>query len=154
MIRLAVRFTRFPRRIEFAASCCTCAVNIWTPGRTTRSAPWWFEFTAAASLRLVRGTRGRPVPSEDVEMNKQGAGLAAATAFLLIPLAGALRGGSQNLRFTSLDVPKAISTHVRGVDSEGTVVGFYIDQSKKSHGFLRSPQGELTFPIDYVNKSV
>jgi len=87
-------------------------------------------------------------------MNKQGAELAAVTVFLLMTLAGALRGGAQNLRFTSLDVPKAISTHVRGVDSEGTVVGFYVDQSKKSHGFLRSPQGELTFPIDYVNKSV
>lgn len=61
---------------------------------------------------------------------------------------------AQKYNFTTIDVPDAISTNARGISSDGTVVGFYRDQSLTPHGFLRSPDGNFTFPIDYTNPSV
>ncbi len=61
---------------------------------------------------------------------------------------------AQKYNFTTIDVPGAIATGARGISSDGTVVGFYLDQSFTSHGFLRSPNGSMAFPIDYVNASV
>lgn len=77
---------------------------------------------------------------------------AAAVGALLLVL-GVTRVNAQKYSFTTIDVPNAITTGVRGISGDGTVVGFYVDQNFTPHGFLRSPNGSLTFPIDYVNAS-
>jgi uncharacterized membrane protein len=61
---------------------------------------------------------------------------------------------AQKYNFTTIDVPNALSTNARGISSDGTVVGFYRDQSFTPHGFLRPPDGSFKFPIDYVNPLV
>ena len=78
---------------------------------------------------------------------------AAMTGALLLAL-GAKSANAQKYNFTTIDVPSAIATGARGISSNGTVVGFYVDPSFTPHGFLRSPNGSMTFPIDYVNASV
>jgi hypothetical protein len=74
--------------------------------------------------------------------------VAALVVILLIDAANA-----QKYNFTTIDVPNAIATGARGISSDGMVVGFYLDQSFTPHGFLRSPDGSLTFPVDYTNPS-
>ena len=43
--------------------------------------------------------------------------------------------------FTTIDFPGATVTQARGINPGGDIVGWYIDSSGKTHGFLRSLTG-------------
>jgi probable HAF family extracellular repeat protein len=45
-------------------------------------------------------------------------------------------GVNGSFSFTSVDFPGATATNVRGINTDGTVVGFYVDAAGKTHGFL------------------
>jgi hypothetical protein len=86
-------------------------------------------------------------------MKTKYASSAAMTGVLFLALASSPKVSAQRFTFAAIDVPNASATFARGVANDGTVVGFYYDQSLTPHGFLRSPDGTLTFPIDYVSAS-
>ncbi len=77
--------------------------------------------------------------------------LMAPALLVMLPIELA---NAQKYTFTSIDVPNAVSTNARGISSDGTVIGFYRDQSFTPHGFLRESDGNFQFPIDYTNPSV
>jgi hypothetical protein len=87
-------------------------------------------------------------------MKTRYAALAAMTGMSIVGLEGAAKGSAQEFAFTTIDYPKAVSTHLGGIAHDGKVVGFYFDDAGTAHGFLRSPEGTFTPPIDYVNASV
>ena len=72
-----------------------------------------------------------------------------AVMFGLLPLtiASALKAGATRFTFTTVDVPNALSTFLGGVANDGTVVGYYMDQST-THGFSRTTDGIFHFPLD------
>ena len=74
--------------------------------------------------------------------------VALSLSLLAVPGARA-----QGFTFTTIDVPNAVFTFARGIDSNGTVVGAYADSSFVQHGFLRSPAGTFTAPIDFPSGS-
>src|SRR5215216_1409639 len=49
--------------------------------------------------------------------------------------------------FTTVDVPGAVTTNVQGVNTQGDIVGTYVDAAGTQHGFLRSGDRYLT--IDF-----
>lgn len=51
---------------------------------------------------------------------------------------------AQHLEFTNFNVPGAIETFAEGIGVNGTVFGFYLDGSRRLHGFTRDPQGTIT----------
>ncbi len=73
-----------------------------------------------------------------------------AVLALSLLLAGvqAARAQTSKLSFTKIDVLNAAFTLGQGVASDGTVAGTYYDQSFVPHGFLRSPTGVFTNPVD------
>ena len=75
-----------------------------------------------------------------------------AVLALSLLLAGvqAARAQTSKLSFTKIDVLNAAFTLGQGVASDGTVAGTYYDQSFVPHGFLRSPTGVFTNPVDVV----
>lgn len=54
--------------------------------------------------------------------------------------------------YTQIDYPGAIATAARGVNARKDVVGFYVDQANKTHGFLLSGQDFTT--IDYPGATI
>ena len=56
------------------------------------------------------------------------------TAFSLMLAAGA--AAASDPKFTTIDVPGAISTVAQDINSEGDIVGLYTDAANKMHGFL------------------
>jgi uncharacterized membrane protein len=72
---------------------------------------------------------------------------------LSLPLLAVAGARAQSFTFTTVDVPNAVFTLARGIDSNGTVVGAYSDSSFVQHGFLRSPTGVFTVPIDFPSGS-
>ena len=51
---------------------------------------------------------------------------------------------SDQAAFTFIDPPNSKATHPRAINSEGEIVGWYVDSSNKTHGFLRSVEGEYS----------
>ncbi len=78
----------------------------------------------------------------------------ASTTLALLVMLSVTAATAQKYNFTTVDVPNALSTNARGISSDGIVVGFYRDQTFTPHGFVRSPDGALSFPFDYTNSSV
>jgi hypothetical protein len=50
---------------------------------------------------------------------------------------------AQQLTFTTFDPPGSTSTTPTGMNASGTIVGSYLDAHSVSHGFVRTPDGNM-----------
>jgi len=64
----------------------------------------------------------------------------ASITLLAIPAASA---PTLTFRFKRIDVPGAFATHTYSVNNDGVVVGMYVDNNGRSHGYMKK-SGEIT----------